>query len=99
VAALALTDDQKMRIGDVRHETEVTMRELRLNLKSQQLERSAYEYGVHRGLVAADGGADSVLTAGQRLLVEHWRGRPIGFGRMHLRLVLRPNPSLAANER
>jgi hypothetical protein len=95
-SALDLAPEQRKRLTATFNQTEQAMRKLRLDLKARRIERQDYENAVHRGLVAADQQSDSILTPKQHSLVSAWRGRPIQFGRMHLRLVLRPSPELAA---
>lgn len=89
LAALAITPEQ------VRARAEQTMRQLRLDLSGRRLQRQEYENKVHQGLVAADGEVDALLTPEQRATMADWRGPPIAFGRMHLRLVLHAQPAVA----
>lgn len=97
VAALKLSNEQRRQIGQVFATTAATMKQLRLSLDAKVVGRTAYEDEVHARLMAADRQIDALLTGEQMKLVTGWRGAPIPFGRMHLRLKIGGGPIMARN--
>jgi len=97
LAALDLSEEQRDRWTAVRTATAAQMKGLRVDLVNHKIDRTTYEEKVHQGLVVADSAVETTLTSEQRAKIARWRGRPITFGRMHLRLVLRGEPQMARN--